>query len=517
MRHRVSVLARCRKLAALGPLCALAASAAANPRPEAPQERVPPEVQSLVDAALSLPVEYQSDILIGLAEKGKLQHGRLGAQSLEDIFNHAGEAKMSYPKIEGVPTGDTLSARQAAAFELGLDTLSIQCRVVRVMLDRSAAKARELFARIEHPSPPQADCEQPLISSVRIYYDTLGALFDRAYTQPERQHGDDTQLLMQAIGEIRSIEELVPAADMLVRLKVRPTDWGGLVGLFTGALASVEGSDRTFSYAEGRLVLSKAVQGLLEREAGYHLSAGGLVQAYRKFLVRQLSGPRCADSLTLKGNDSRRFFNEVLLPFYADRSLVIPPEAARPSRVLGSARVLQLQLPSLSAVIHELDLLKNSPDGQMHEHGAWEETVSATLRGLEDSSDGPDTCPECIFHQKAMAYLVLVDLVPAGPMQDALANSYLNFLAADRMQWSDPMEWLEHLKYLLRLTAKLTQQDRDRIADLHRRGKVLNMLPGEHAAELLAKMRNSRNTLISTYALEETLFPSPYQVPALPK
>lgn len=496
---------------------------AAQPvKPDAQQRRVSSDIQSLVDAAATLPVEYQSDILIGLAEKHKLKDLRWKVQLMEDVFAHAGEAQASYPKVEGPQTGDTLSARQAAAFELGLDTLSIKCRTVRVVLDDSGKKARELFARIGHPVLPRIECEQPLIYSVQVYYDTLRALFDRAFTGPERQHGDDIQLLLQTIGSIHSIEELIQAGFLLVDIHLKPTDWATLANLFASCLASVDAGDRDFSYSDTRLALSKTVHKLLEREAQSQLATDGLVQAYRKFLVRQLSGPRCADSVTVQTvgpetSDSRKFFNEVLLPFSPDRSLMILREDAVPSRILGSAKILPLQFPSLSSVIHELDRIKNSPDGQVHEHGDWEKTISDILRGLEDSSDAPNTCAECIFHQRAMEYLVLVDLVPAGSMHDTVVDSYLSFLAADRMQWKAPMEWLVHLKYLLRLTAKLTDSDRDKIANLQRRGKVLSMLPGEHAGELLSKLRASRNPLISTYALEEMLFPSPYLVPTLPK
>jgi hypothetical protein len=79
------------------------------------------------------------------------------------------------------------------------------------------------------------------------------------------------------------------------------------------------------------------------------------------------------------------------------------------------------------------------------------------------------------------------------------------------------MEWLENLKYLLRLTAPLTGNDRNQIAELRRKGKFPGMLPGPHAGELLSKMRASRNPLISTYAFREMVAPTPARIPAVPK
>jgi len=61
---------------------------------------------------------------------------------------------------------------------------------------------------------------------------------------------------------------------------------------------------------------------LAECELRNQRDPDGLLRAYRKFLVRQLAGPRCADSLATpqaaggvrKGADPREFFNETLAP-----------------------------------------------------------------------------------------------------------------------------------------------------------------------------------------------------------
>jgi len=484
-----------------------------------------PDLKSLVGAAMALPVEYQSDILFDLIEKGKVSDPRWKEQLLEDVFHHAGEARNPYPKVDNGDSNDTLSARQGSAFSLGLDSLSIQCRVVRLVLNGSGSKAREMFAQIVHPSAPPASCSEPMTYDVHVYFDTMRELFDRGFTVSERRRGDDVQLLLQAVGSIQSAEELAPAGNLIAGLPLRPADQAALTSLFASRLAAATTSDRQFHYIEAELTLAKAVQKLVERELRSQRPADGLLQAYRKFLVRQLSGSRCADSVATsqtdgvqKGADPREFFNGTLAPLSSDRSLMILAQDAVPSRLLERAEFLPLKFPDLSGVIKELDEIRNRPDGQPHEHGDWEQPVSGILRGLQESSENSSSnCPKCIFHQKAMAYLVLVDLLPAGPLYDDVVNSYLGFLAAAPMQWDEPMEWLEHLKYLLRLTARLTGSDRSQVAELRRKGKFPGMLPGPHADELLSKMRASRDPLISTYAFREAVAPSPAQIPALPR
>ena len=485
-----------------------------------------PELKSLVGAAVALPVEYQSDILIDLIEKGKVSDPRWKGQLLEDLFHHACEAKNPYPEVDSGESNDTVSARQGFAFLSGLDSLSIQCRVVRLVLNGSGRKARELFTQIVHPSLPPIPCSEPMTYDVHVYFDTLREVFLRSFTAPERGRGDDVQLLLQTIGSIQSAEELAPAGNLIAGLSLKLADQAALASLFESRLASVSTGDREFHNIEAKLGLAKAVQSLAECELRNQRDPDGLLRAYRKFLVRQLAGPRCADSLATpqaaggvrKGADPREFFNETLAPLSPDRSLMILAQDATPSRVLESAKFLPLKFPDLSAVINELDDIRNRPDGQAHEHGDWEQPVSDILRGLQESSDSlSDNCPKCVFHEKALAYVILVDLLPPSPLYDDVVNSYLGFLAAAPIQWDEPMEWLENLKYLLRLTAPLTGNDRNQIAELRRKGKFPGMLPGPHAGELLSKMRASRNPLISTYAFREMVAPTPARIPAVPK
>src|SRR5579862_809144 len=280
----------------LGIAALVMAPPGAQGQPTRPSKR-PPDLESLVADAVALPVEYQSDILFDLIDKGKLTDRAAKVQLLEDIFHHAGEARNPYAKVDHPEDFDTLSSRQALAFDLKLDTLSIQCRVARLILNDSGKKARELFAQIGHPALPPIPCGAHLIYNVQVYFDTLRELFDRAFTPSERRHGDDVQLLLQTISSIQSVEELAPAANMLASISVQPADWTTLANLFAGRVASVSTGDREFSYLEDDLVLSKAIEKLLGCELKDQMAPEGLLQAYRKFLVRQLSGPRCADSM----------------------------------------------------------------------------------------------------------------------------------------------------------------------------------------------------------------------------
>jgi hypothetical protein len=118
-------------------------------------------------------VEYRSDILFDLIEKGKLGGARWKARLLEDVFHHAGEARNPCRKVDNGESenNDTVSGCQRQAFQLGLDSLSIQCRVVRLVLGDSGKKAREWFAQISRPGLPRVSCEDPLIYDVQVYFD----------------------------------------------------------------------------------------------------------------------------------------------------------------------------------------------------------------------------------------------------------------------------------------------------------------------------------------------------------
>jgi hypothetical protein len=149
--------------------------------------------------------------------------------------------------------------------------------------------------------------------------------------------------------------------------------------------------------------------------------------------------------------------------------------------------------------------------------GAWVKPVSDLLATLESSEQVSSSCDSCRFHEKSSIYIVLADLVPEGALKEAVLTSYIDFLARDRMQADNPVEWLAQLRSVLKLTRSLSRSDRETVKTLRDKGLFPTMLPGVHANDLLLKLQASRNPVISAYAYKEILAPSAVDVPVAPK
>ena len=87
--------------------------------------------------------------------------------------------------------------------------------------------------------------------------------------------------------------------------------------------------------------LTGFVRDLPQRE----ISPYPIIDAFRTYLVRHMSSPRCTEDADSKQNDSQlskivKSFNENLQPLVPDLA-VITPDEVKPSKVEGAARVYE--------------------------------------------------------------------------------------------------------------------------------------------------------------------------------
>ena len=528
-RRRVSLRGLLRLFMLAGPLGIGFGHAQTAVPPERlsqpPSNELELRLRALVDTVQSLPTEYASDLLLELIADRKIADPKWRAQLLEDIFYRAPTAVNAYAKHEigDLSVNDTVSGRQGTAYQLRLDSLSIQCRVVKLLVLTSPQRARELFNEIQPLRLTSLPCTDSLVYDVAIYFDTLHDLIERGFTPAQRQKGEQLELLRRVLSGIGSIEEAGQAARLLSEVSPDAADQAMLLGLYAGRLSAVTGNDRDFSYVDKDLAMSKSIQRIAGGALSRQISADALLRAYRGILLRYLKGARCRDSLPLpKGstetvvsttNPRIQFFNDNLASLSSDPSLRIPPDAVVPEKVLEGAKLVPLQFPDFHGLIHQLVLMQNQVSS---DSGDWEKPVSDLLSTLQRSDD-PPSCDVCRFHEKTSIYIVLMDLVPDGVLKDSVISSYLDFLARDKMQFQEPLEWLEQLKLVLRLTRSLSENDLKALQDLRNKGRYPTMLPAKNGKELLSRLQASQNPVISTYATKEALFPGRVEIPVAPK
>ena len=129
----------------------------------------------LVDLARSLPGEFKADVLLRLAEAGKLGSPGDASSLLEEAFIATFSAQERVRLESAVPTGTSgLEDARTRALANQLDQLTLETRALRALASIDADKARtlEAFVRVDLP---RLDCRDALVFNVDDAYRQLAA------------------------------------------------------------------------------------------------------------------------------------------------------------------------------------------------------------------------------------------------------------------------------------------------------------------------------------------------------
>jgi hypothetical protein len=268
-------------------------------------------------------------------------------------------------------------------------------------------------------------------------------------------------LLERFAGNVASPVQVAPVARMLAVASVKDADFGTLVTSFAEALGKVSGDDRSFAYSfpAGRQILA-----LVEESKRRQLSPLPLLEAYRLYLVNNLSAARCADDDSMMGNTSSfgfvagqaidqeaqnavAFFNQNLrmAPLQP-----IPEEESTPARLEGVATGLRTcedaECHAIAAQYRGLVFGENGspypPDQKSAPawRGKVRDFLAALSRWQESASGAHPTAAEH-FRVKSAAYSDLLNLVSNGPDRELVMRAMVDYLKQDRFQRENRMEW----------------------------------------------------------------------------
>src|SRR5262249_3273024 len=119
------------------------------------EEKKAAEIETFITYAQSAPPEFSADLLIQLVESGEIKDAKRRQDLLVDAFYTATKAKEPV-KLIALP-GSAVDSREgyrATAATAGLDTLSLQSRVIRALMPLNKKKARQLFSEIKFKLDP---------------------------------------------------------------------------------------------------------------------------------------------------------------------------------------------------------------------------------------------------------------------------------------------------------------------------------------------------------------------------
>jgi len=420
----------------------------------------PAGTDALLDAARAAPAEFAADTMIRIAAFDQLEKARR-IELLEQAFQKASGAQQPYKRHATFGRLNSSSVFLNRAYGLDLDAMSLRLRAIEALLPLDAQKARDLFLQTPPPKTPPLKCDDFLVYDVGRFYDTLGSIARQSYTAQETQAGEPFRLLERFAGAIKSPVEVGPVARMLAAASVKDADFRALVNSFAQAVGKISGDDRSFA---GSITAGQQILALVEELKRRQLSPLPLLEAYRLYLVINLSAPRCADDDSMQGSalsfglftgqtidqeaqDAVAFFNQRL------RMAPLQPiqeEEATPSRLEGVATGLRsCEDAECHAIAEQYRGLVFDENGSPYPAGqqytpAWRGKLREFLAALakwQESAPGERPTTEEHFRIKSTAYGELLGLASNGPDRELVLRAMLDYLKQNRFQQENRMEW----------------------------------------------------------------------------
>jgi hypothetical protein len=400
----------------------------------------PEPVRKLMDLALANPPEMAADAFIRLAPYAGSRDGTVDL--LERATEISRAAVHPYPAGGGVFYLDPESreGRLQAALASGLTRHALEVRAIRALLKLDPRSGTQAFLRMQPPRFPPLQCKDSLIWRPGEYYDLVREVFEDGFTSNEKRDGKHVAMLEDQLRSLASPFQLDPITRLLVNARVDETQFERLVAVYATALRALTPDDRSFTSGT-RHGFTQAIYDLMARCRKSGLSSAPVLDAYRTYLERGLTGNRCADSAEDKGEGAVLSNMLTLLTAELKRSDLSPLDLSerRPHIVNERATVHKFWSSPAGRKLHErVSSLERHPEKTGEQ---WEAAVREFLGDFAQWHK--DTREPAIdtFHQRALIYTKLLRILPSGTLRTGVIAEYVAFLAGSPIQRESPPEW----------------------------------------------------------------------------
>lgn len=415
----------------------------------------------VVDLAQAVPPQFSADTLLKVAVTPGNQDREWRIELLELAFELGAQA--SEPNRQRIP-GWRIAAKgraeiRSAGFDQRLDKLSLQCRAVREMMKLDKKSALEMFQRISWPKPRRLDCRDALIDNFDEYYNLLGEIEASGFTAEQRRSGHHVDLLSRQINRISSSVEVGTMAKALSSSTLTDDELGLVAGRLSVALEQIQPDDRSFSSAYG--ANDQELQNLARVLRARGVSTGGIVAAYRRYLVRSLNSARCADG---GGNELSsevvNTFNRALASDSDSNLAPLTQDEVKPTGTQGHADMeLFVDDAEFDQVWQEfLDLVLGKGHGPLLGKGTkpltdeekstieWRTQFDSFLGRIDELKPRVGESEHQTFHRKATALNAALRAARRGSDQEKVIRRYVALLKSSNLQQESPLEWYAELK-----------------------------------------------------------------------
>jgi hypothetical protein len=421
-------------------------------------------VDELIGMARSASGEFAAEALIRIAGIDKVEKPRRIAL-LEEAFGRAGEAQLPYRRraaITRVPGPASIFNR---VYSQGLDAMSLRLKAVNAMIPLDPVKAREMFRRIPPIRLPRLTCEEYLVYDVDGFYSTLSRVASQTFTPAEIEKGEPFRLLQPYLASAGSAVEIPAAARLIAASNVSDKDFPGLMSAFAKAMSGISGDDRSFTYAE----TGPPIRALVEEARRRQAVSTPLLEAYRGYLVNNMSAARCADNDMMynspqafaiadagvteqQGPDPAAYFNGRLrVPPLED----IQEQEVTPSKLEGVASGLRGCDDDVCKAIAQkyLDLIfdsRRNPYPASHkETPEWQKQLQEFLASLAAWQPRGESYATEHFLEKSAYFSDVANVSPTAAGREAVLRAELEYVRKAKASVENRVEWFLPVNLLI--------------------------------------------------------------------
>jgi hypothetical protein len=401
-----------------------------------PRPKLAAGVQAIVDLARPAAPEVFAYTIVNLVESGKIPQRELQVELLEDAFHSAVRAvePVRLIAIPGTPP-DTREMYRSKAGELGLDTISLQSRILRNLLTVDRGKARELMGQIVHPVLDPRPCEDALVADIAPYYEIAAAVAQSAFTAAEKDNDAHLQFLIGVLSAAKSPAEVAAFAGAIQNVTFTKAQWEVVLAVIARKLETVGADYRSFA------VSFNAMEGSISRlaelaRANRIESVDGLLGSFRKYLVLQMTASRCKPDIPI-ALDEMSWFRPNLSEAETNPKERRGNVEAHAYFDSGDGRELGERLKTFSRRVGgELYVKAFIPTDKLLD-------FLSTFASWNPSGSDVD-----LLHQKATVLGVLMTTELAERDHDRIAKLCVELLTSSGAQRQAPAEWMFQVKSL---------------------------------------------------------------------
>ncbi len=416
-----------------------------TPTPERPREIV----ALLNDARLAAP-ELAVDTVLRVLESKKIKDVQWRRELLEEAMRMADDVK--YPirrerAYYGTGIVDTVSGYMTYAYNEKLDTLSLKARIIKDWLAEDKTRARQIVYQMGGDLKLKPlTCDDAMGYLVDDIYASVAAVAKDSFTPTEISDGVRGLFLLPWIENMQSPTQILPIMEMLSGLKGPAPEHQLLINALERAVNRSFGDDLSFSHAFFRASYkaSQFINSAREREE--------LTMAWRDFLAKNSSGPRCLESKPKNKDDLPHPVAEFNFMFPEEKRFTVEDFVAVEYR---GAPKDKLYLDSemykkVSLLFKAARETKNRPENKDDKSAQleWQTKISDVLQALDSWKASAEETESEVFNPKTVFYGSMIPEVADPEMKAAVMRAFMRYLAGSPMQKDSFIEWFYYTRWL---------------------------------------------------------------------